>query len=222
MIRAGMIWSGIAILIMAAISFYGNSAIADGAQVPVHWGMSGEPDRFASKAFALWLMPSIGVLISLVFMVVPIIEPRRRHLLDSSRLFLTAWAGTMAIMTLAHAVTIFVGAGFDLPVAPVVLAAVSLLLVVIGNVLGKSRSSFFLGIRTPWTLTSEQSWEKTHRLAGRLWVVGGLLAAAVVWLVDLDYAIWAFIAVVAIITLVPVAASYFYWKADPARETGER
>ncbi len=221
MIRTGMIWSGLVIAAMVALSLFGQISIAPGTDIPIHWGLTGEPDRFADKAFALWMMPAVAVLITAVFVLVPVIEPRRRHLLDSSRLFLTAWVGTMLILTLAHAVVVLVGAGFDLPVAQVILTAVSLLLALIGNVLGKSRSSFFLGIRTPWTLTSESAWEKTHRLAGWLWVIGGLVSAALVWFVDLTIVVWVFIGVVAVITLIPIVASYFYWRADHERQTGD-
>ena len=104
-------------------------------------------------------------------------------------------------------------------ISRVVLIGIGALFIVIGNYLPKVRPNYLMGIRTPWTLTSDLSWQKTHRLGGRLFVLEGLvlivlgLIAVAAWLGVL------IVAGIAIMLVVVFAYSYRVWKADPAKRT---
>jgi uncharacterized membrane protein len=89
---------------------------------------------------------------------------------------------------------------------------------VIGLVIGNTRSNWFMGVRTPWTLSSERSWEQTHRLAGRLFLAAAaiMLVASVVGTPELVF--YAVIGSVLIVTVIVVVYSYFVWRDDPDRE----
>ena len=96
---------------------------------------------------------------------------------------------------------------------------VSILLIAIGNMLGKARPNWFFGIRTPWTLSSDLAWDKTHRVTGRLMVIGGLVMLAAVVLLPVKFAF-----LILLIGAIGPAAfgivySYIVWKSDPDRET---
>ncbi len=221
MIRIGLIWSVVTIVAVSALSLYGQWTIPIDQQIAVHWNAAGEADRFGDKTFALWFMPAIVLGVAAIFSAVPFIEPRRGHLLQSSRLYVTGWIGTLIVMTVAHGFVVLTALGYELPVTQTIFALVGLFLAAIGNVLGKSQSNFFVGIRTPWTLSSNEAWDKTHRLAGRLWVLGGLAIAALTFAVEQAFAIYVLLGIVGTMTLIPFVASYFYWRSASDKQTGE-
>jgi len=88
-----------------------------------------------------------------------------------------------------------------------------------GNYMGKVRSNWFLGIRTPWTLSSELSWEKSHRLLGRLFVISAGVTLAVRFAIGVEPAYLTFAASVTASALLAIVSSYVYWKQDPERRT---
>lgn len=221
MIRTGLIWSSVMIAAMLGLSAYAQMVLPEGTQIATHWGISGEPDRWSGKLFGLWFIPLLAIAITVLMALVPKIEPRRRHLMESSSLYITAWIGAMAIVLIAHGSLVLITLGVDLPMAKIITAAIGLMLAAIGNMFGKSRSSFFVGIRTPWTLTSEESWTKTHRLAGWIWMLGGLTMFVLAFVVTPTILFVVLLSAVSVMIAVPLVASYFFWKADPARQTGD-
>jgi uncharacterized membrane protein len=89
---------------------------------------------------------------------------------------------------------------------------------VLGNYLGKTRSNFFAGVRTPWTLSSEYSWEKTHRLGGRLFVATGLATVAVSLLAGTPWDLYVILGGTFITVIVSIVMSFVYWRRDPDRQ----
>jgi uncharacterized membrane protein len=88
---------------------------------------------------------------------------------------------------------------------------------VIGNFLGKTRSNWFMGIRTPWTMSSELSWTKTHRLGGRLFLAAGLLSIVLGLVTNAQVVFFALLPSIAVAAVVPIVYSYFVWRDDPER-----
>ena len=111
------------------------------------------------------------------------------------------------------------GAGYALPMSTIAPLAVGVLLMVLGNYMGKLRRNFFMGIRTPWTLASEAVWERTHRMAGWLFVLGG----AVMVVAALAGAVRGrlLLAVIVVVALVPVVYSYFVYRRLEGRHPSE-
>jgi len=105
--------------------------------------------------------------------------------------------------------------GWGLPVNHIFVGGLGLIFVMIGNQLGKSRSMFLIGLRTPWTLASEEVWIKTHRLCGKLMVVGGLVMAGAA-LLPLPSGLLATIAigVIAVSAGVPILYSFVAWRRE--------
>jgi len=101
------------------------------------------------------------------------------------------------------------GAGYALPIPAIAMLAVGVLLMVLGNYMGKLRKNFFIGIRTPWTLASDAVWERTHRLAGWLFVLAGVVVVAGVLL---GAAIWLPLAAIVAATLIPVVYSLWIYR----------
>jgi immunity protein, SdpI family len=98
-----------------------------------------------------------------------------------------------------------------------VIGSVAALLMVMGNYLSKTRSNFFAGIRTPWTLSSDYSWERTHRLTARLFMALGAIVLVLVLSTSVMIAAYVFVALLVSVVLAAVIMSYVYWRSDPNR-----
>jgi uncharacterized membrane protein len=147
------------------------------AQIPVHWGIDGTPDRYGGRVEGLLLLPLIAVGLYLLLRFLPRFDPRRaNYALFSGSYDLIRFA-TLVLLVIVYAVSLLIAAGYALDMTQIVPVLVGGLFIVIGSVLGKLRQVWFVGIRTPWTLSSARSWNKTHRLGGWVFLVAGLLMA---------------------------------------------
>ncbi|MDQ2714297.1 MAG: SdpI family protein [Chloroflexota bacterium] len=169
-----LIWAIIAIQLIVAV--YGVAVLPD--IVPIHWGASGQANGYGSKWLGTFLYPlmSIGiyVLVRLLLAAGPRLGGRQSTTpnLKVARIILAGIVLFMLIIQLATMAQAL-GIGFDMTM--VVMLAVSVLFIFLGNYMGKIRRNFWMGIRTPWTITNAVVWERTHRLGGWLFVAVGLI-----------------------------------------------
>jgi uncharacterized membrane protein len=209
---------------LVTIAAIGLAAVWTGAQLPahlplpVHWGINGQPDRLAGKWVALLMPGAIAAAVTVFFYWLPAIEPRRQGLERSSGLYFAAWSALLMLSLLIELAVISVALRWSVHGTALVLAAIGILFVTIGNQLGKSRSMYLIGFRTPWTLASEEVWMRTHRLAGKLMVVGGvaLLATAFLRLPSGVIALVLGTIILAVIAI-PILYSYFSWRRERAQ-----
>ena len=198
------------------------SAIAYSAmpeQVPTHWNMAGEVDGWSSRFMGAWLMPLLMAVILIVLRVVPLIDPRRANYEKFSGAYEAIVSATMVFMFGLHLMLLAVATGSKIPVARVVPGAVGLFFIFIGWLLPKAHPNWFIGIRTPWTLTSDVAWEKTHRLGGILFAACGI-ATVIAALVLPDQAIWVLMATTAATVVSLLAYSFIVWKRDKQPVSG--
>ena len=143
--------------------------------VPSHWNAQGEIDGYMAKPWGVFLMPLITLAIYLMFFALPLISPhgfRMEKFTNVVRVFQTVMVLFMSLVTVT---ALLAARGDAVPVSNITLGAVGMLLVVLGNYMGKVRKNFFIGIRTPWTLASDEVWARTHRLGGWTFSIAGLL-----------------------------------------------
>jgi uncharacterized membrane protein len=200
---------------LVAVSTAVALGLPDDVQLPVHWGLNGEPDRFAGKWTALMMPPLMVAGVSLLFYFLPALEPRKEGLERSQGLYLWGWIALLLVGAAIELATVSVALDWGLPVHRVVTGAVGATLVLIGNQLGKSRSMYLIGLRTPWTLASENVWIRTHRLAGKLMVLAGLTTVGAA-LLPLPPAVLmqAMLAMVVAAAIVPIVYSYLLWRRE--------
>lgn len=168
-------WLGVgAALVAALVSAVFWSRLP--AQVPTHWNLRGEPDDWATRTGAALLGPALILGVSLLGRILPRIDPRRANYPGFQRVYWLVINGLALLLLLGHTVALASAAGLDVRVPRVLAGALALLMLVFGNYMGRIRPNWFMGIRTPWTLDSEEVWRKTHRLAGWLFVGAGLVA----------------------------------------------
>jgi immunity protein, SdpI family len=205
------------ILAMVALTVWVWPTIPDGAQLPVHWGLDGKADRMGDKTEALLTLPIVAAGVTALFLVLPWIDPRRRNLEKSGKLWNAAAIGTVFIVAGAHLFLVLTATGQVHDIRNFLVPGIAGLFFVLGNYLGKTRSNWFLGVRTPWSLSSDYSWEKTHRWAGRLFVLTGIVTFAAWLLVDAATATIVMIGAILTTSLISIVLSYVYWRADPDR-----
>jgi len=214
---------GISILfLMLIMSGYAWKQIPEGEKIPVHWGVDGQPDRYGSKFEGLLLMPIICTGLIGMFCGIPFIEPRRFNLVSSQKAYQAIVIGLLLFMAVIHGVTIQAALNRNVEMNLVVSLGIGLLFLVIGNYMGKIRSNFFCGIRTPWTLSSELSWNKTHRLGGKLMMALGLLFMISPLLPGDDFPVFLVLGGVFGMVTVLVVYSFWIWKNDPDKQDSGR
>ncbi|MBN2567584.1 SdpI family protein [Candidatus Woesearchaeota archaeon] len=200
-----MRWTHHAAIALIALSFFASVVLYERLPDPMasHWGPSGEADDAMPRWAGAFVMPAVAAVMFLLLLVLPRIDPLRRNV-DRFR----AWydhfiLAFIAFMLYMHSLVLAwnLGASFDMNrmVAP----AMGTLFILIGLLVRHAKRNWFIGIRTPWTLSSPRIWNETHRACGKLFVWAGVIA--LFGTVFPRYALW--------LVLVPVlaAASYSVW-----------
>jgi uncharacterized membrane protein len=205
------------VVVMLAISAWAWGRIPDDAQIPIHWGLDGQPNGYAPKWVGLLLTPALGLVLGGVFLTIPRFDPRHEHLVASARAWVAITGGAMLLLLAVHALVVALALGATIDLGRSLGVGMGLLFAVIGNFLGKTRSNWFMGIRTPWTMSSERSWTKTHRLGGRLFLIVGLASIVLGLFTSAQVVFFALLPGVAVAALVPIVYSYFVWRDDPER-----
>ena len=203
------------VIAMAAVSITVGLRLPADLRLPVHWDLSGQPDSWAGKWTGLLMPAGITVALSLLFWFLPSLEPRGRNLLRSQGLYLWGWAAVLLIGVSIQIVVLSAALDWGVPANHVIVGSIGLMFVIIGNQLGKSRSMYLIGLRTPWTLASEEVWIKTHRLAGKLMVLAGIVAI-VAALLPLPSGLLATVVAVsiAVAALIPIVYSFLLWRRE--------
>ena len=225
MSRKPLIFSLLCILSLVGFSLITWLNLPELERYPIHWNARGEADGFASRNAVFWVLmiiPITQIFITMLLWFFPNIEPLRQNFEQSRSAYNVIWIVTIAFVTAAGfmIVLMYHDEGRVATEAPLkwMAGGLSVLFIFIGNVLGKVRQNFMLGIRTPWTLSSEMSWEKTHRISGRLFVLAGIIGI----LLTIFFPKVAFpfiIAAILGIVLFSLTYSYLIWKDDPNKRS---
>ncbi|NLL49461.1 MAG: DUF1648 domain-containing protein [Firmicutes bacterium] len=142
-------------------------------QIAIHWDGSGNPDNFAPKALAAFGLPFLFVAINLFSKLNLFNDPRRAYTSPVMQMAI-AWLPPLLSLVLVS-LTLFIALGKAISITLVVPVLLGLLLIVVGNYLPKNRQNYTIGLKLPWTLDDPDNWNKTHRLAGYLYILAGLV-----------------------------------------------
>lgn len=181
------------------------------AELPTHWGFNGEVNGYSTKLNAM--LTQIGIMILLYFSVafLPKIDPRKQNYKYFSGSYQTIYLSLLVLFFGMNIFVILSGLGYDIPMSSMGSVVIGMIFIVLGNVMQRVRSNFFIGIRTPWALSNEEVWRKTHRFGGRLFFGGGVLLVLSTFVSGAikEYLI---IGVIAVIVIVPYVYSYIVYK----------
>lgn len=185
-------------------------------RVPTHWNARGEIDGYMSKPWGPLVGPLAGLGLVALLSVLPRVSPEK----FTMERFRRAWAVIVtALAAFLFAVTLavtLVGAGIPVDVPRVIGASIGVLFLVLGNFMGKLTPNFFAGIRTPWTLSNEEVWLRTHRLGGKLFFAAGA-AGLVGALLRPEIGVAVILVGAVVAGVVPVAYSYVLWRRLEAK-----
>jgi uncharacterized membrane protein len=143
--------------------------------VPTHWNARGAADGFIPKPWGPFVLPLTMFGVYLFLIAIPRISPRGYRVERFQRVFEIIQLTLLAFLFLVTALALLAGAGAAVPMDRAIQAGTGLLFIVLGNFLGKVTKNFFIGIRTPWTLASDEVWLRTHRLGSKLFVFAGVV-----------------------------------------------
>jgi uncharacterized membrane protein len=183
------------------------------AQVATHFNLHGQPNGWSSRLVAAVLAPALGIAIALVFTVLPHIDPRRANYAKFGPTYWTIANAVLVLLAVFHVVSLGKALGWDINMNRVTSLGVGGLLVLLGNLMTRIRPNWFMGIRTPWTLSSDTVWRKTHRFGGIAFVIAGLCIAATALLAS-PWALYGGMGVGGAAALATVVYSYVVWKGE--------
>ncbi len=183
-------------------------------ELVTHWGVNGEPDGWSSKPFAVFFLPLFLLAIHWLCLFVTSFDKKNANQ-NKKAMSIVFWiCPAISLLTNSAVYAAALGAEFNISaIAPVLC---SFMFIIIGNYMPKIKQNSTLGIKVPWTLKDEETWNKTHRLAGKLWVLGGLIMLPVAFLPSL-IAFISLLVLLFILVLVPTIYSYVIYNKKTAR-----
>jgi uncharacterized membrane protein len=196
---------------MAAVGAWAMLRVGAGAHVPIHFDLSGTPNNYAPAWFGLFILPAIGALLWLLPAILPRIDPRGENVQRSGRALGTILLTATIVIGLAQAMIVCATLGIRIDTTHLVGVMVGGMFIAIGNVFGKLRWNYTVGIRTPWTLADERVWDQTHRFGGWVFVLGGALMAVLSLLLPRTANTPVMIGLIVLMVALPIVKSYTLW-----------
>ncbi|MCK9860766.1 SdpI family protein [Paenibacillus sp. ATY16] len=196
-------------VIFGIVFFVFNHQLPD--VVGSHYNVKGEQDGTMAKS-SMWLLyAGVGIVLPVFLSVVRNVDPRRQNYARFSEYYmLMRWTISLFI----HGVFVLMmlqNLDYDLPFVNIVFGGLGIMWMIIGNRMGQLRSNFFMGIRTPWTITDENNWRSTHRLGGRLWFIAGILMLLGACLLSAKWLIAVLIVSMILSVVIPYLYSYLLY-----------
>jgi len=175
-------------------------------QIPSHWDINGNVDGWSSKASAVFTMPALLLVLHWVCVFASTADPKHKNY-SPKMIKLVLWICPvigLVINTLIYTAAL----GYPLRVEIIMPLLMGLMFLIVGNLLPKCPQTYTMGIKLPWTLANEENWNKTHRFAGKLWVLGGVVTMATAFFGNF----WILLGVLVVMVLVPTVYSYLLYR----------
>jgi uncharacterized membrane protein len=178
--------------------------------MPSHWNAAGEIDGYMPKFWGIWLMPLMTLGITLILAFVPSIDPLKANIEKFRSFYNFFIVGFVIYMMYIYALTLAAAIGISFNMSYMMLPAIGLLFFSLSFLIKNAKRNFFIGIRTPWTLSSDEVWDKTHALGAQAFRIGGLIA--MISILFGEHGIWLFLIACLLAAFIPVAYSYILWR----------
>jgi len=183
-------------------------------QVPLHWNLNGEIDRWGNKSELIFIPLLLPLLIYVIFLVVPKIDPKGKiknmgNKYHNIKLILTVFMSFLALFIL------YAAKHQSISNPNYLVLLIGILFVMLGNYFKTIKPNYFIGIRTPWTLENEAVWKATHKMGGILWFAGGLIIVIGSLILNQKLNFRLLFIVTTVITIIPVVYSYLKFTKLP-------
>ncbi|HOX21207.1 MAG TPA: SdpI family protein, partial [Gemmatimonadales bacterium] len=197
-------------LALLAFSLWALPQLPD--KVATHWGLDGQPDGWSSARFGALLLPGVMVLLSALFAVLPSIDPLKKNYTFHGSVYFLFVNVIVAFMGVVHLLVLGSALGWPVDMRRVLPILIGALFVFIGRLLPRIQPNWFMGIRTPWTLSSEQVWRKTHAVGATCFTAAGVGIMLIGLFAPGGMATKLMLAAILIGAFWPVVYSYLEWR----------
>lgn len=178
-----------------------------------HWNFAGEANGWTTRNFHVIFFPLLMAAMYILFLALPYLDPKKERYLEFAKTYNIIRNLIMLVMLAVYLIATLVNLGYDINIAKTVPLLIGAMMIVMGNYMGKLKKNWFVGIKTPWTLSSENVWLKTHRLGGRMFVLFGLILIVTPYF-PASLSMPLFIVGISAVAAVPLVASYFFFKEE--------
>ncbi|HQV93710.1 MAG TPA: SdpI family protein [Anaerolineales bacterium] len=180
--------------------------------MPGHWNAAGEIDGYISKFWGVFLLPIISIALTGLFLIIPRIDPLKANIAQFRAAFNWFIVAFVVYILYLYILTLLAALGTLFNMTLMLLPAVGLLFIGIGYLMSGAKRNFFIGIRTPWTLSSDTVWDKTHKLGSRLFMLGGVVTILCAFLGESG--IWIMLVAMLGASFVPIVYSYVLYQRE--------
>ncbi|MBT6690818.1 SdpI family protein [Candidatus Parcubacteria bacterium] len=205
------IWELASCLLVVAVvlaAFYFYQYLPD--KIVTHWNAAGEADGWGSKNMQIIFLPLLILFVHLLFKLLPKIDPKKKNYEKFANVYGIFRVAIVGYLAIIYFLTGFVNLGYDISISAVMPILIGLLFIVMGVVMKDIKPNWFMGIRTPWTLSNDTVWKKTHEFGGKTFVLSGLLFMLLGVLPEEWFGVG--LIIVILLTLSSVVYSYFIYK----------
>ena len=202
------------LIMLILISTIGVIMIYDSLpqQIPGQFGIDGKVQRYDDKS-SIFITAAIPAFILLMMFVLPKIDPKRKSYTKHKKAYEITTITIIVVLIIIQWCIIFESLGFDLNINIYIKAIIGLLFIVLGNYMSQFRQNFFIGIKTPWTLSSEYVWRKTHRVGSYCFIIAGLILILTAFVENKTIETIALVSIFGTV-LIPCIYSYFIYKKE--------
>jgi uncharacterized membrane protein len=177
--------------------------------VPTHWNVHNQVNGYSPKWALFLLGPGMMLAIAVLFYFLPWLSPKQFEVDTFRATYLQVMVIIIAMLAYFHGVILWTGVGHAMDVGRAIIGGTCLLFALLGNLLGKVRRNFYIGVRTPWALANERVWNATHRFAAKTFVASGMIGLIVTLL---GFAGWPVFILLIVGGAAPVAYSLIFYK----------
>ena len=205
------VWPFLILIASIALSIWAYPQLPN--VVISHWDFYGRANGWSSRELHTLLFPSILIGLYILFTLMPKFDPKSERYSEFASAYLIMRIAILFVLFIIYLAATLFNLGYNINIGAIVAGVIGLLMIILGNYFGKLKRNFFIGIRTPWALSSDNVWNKTHRLGGRLFMIWGLGLILAPWLIPTIAFIILFGGIVVIISWISIY-SYLIFKKD--------
>lgn len=198
------------ILISFAIGIYYYPQMPE--KLASHWNAQGQVNGYMSKFWGLFLMPIISVGMLLLFILIPRIDPLKSNIQQFRKYFDGFVVLIMVFLFYLYILTIFWNSGYTFNMITFLSPAFAILFYYTGILIENAKRNWFIGIRTPWTMSSDKVWDKTHKVGGKLYKITGVVTLLAIFFET--YAIYIIVVPLIMVSIYTVVYSYFEYQKE--------
>ena len=203
----------ILILILFGIGIYLYPQLPE--RMASHWNVTGEVDGYMSKFWGVFLLPIMSFGIFCLFLILPKIDPLKKNFVGFKKYYNAFMVFIIAFLFFIYALTIVWNMGIVFNMTQFVIPVVGIMFFYIGTILEHMKRNWFIGIRTPWTLSSDVVWDKTHKLGGKLFKIAGIIVFGSMFFPQ--YLLWFVLVPTILMVLILFVYSYLEFQKEKTR-----